>query len=224
MPSGTQTVCLIMDAIDHNKFRYPRSKQVMSSKEFSSFIRPAMDLTAVLCHGHLVLLCLSEPFVPKNSSWCSELLCHTLHQLPIDLRSAEIFLQADNTSRECKNNSLTRLCGLLTGLHRVKRMEMRFLMTGHSHDDVDQYFSAVSNHLEQNSEVHTPQEFISVLDRWMSNRSIRPNEPKRFVYKVDQCRDWIPDLAFIKFPVFMADPNQALLFFLQFRVILQPSF
>ena len=191
-PTGHKSICIITDAIDHNKFRYPRSK-IFTSKEFSSYIRPTMDCTAVLAHGHHLLLALSEPWVPKDSSWCCELLLHSLHRLSCsgcDLRATEILLQSDNCSRECKNNSLVRLAGILTGLHMVRRFEMRFLMTGHSHEDVDQFFSQMSNLLESHSELHTPLDFVRVLQQWLSNPDVRPHERTRFVRKVDQVRAW----------------------------------
>lgn len=136
--------------------------------------------------------------MPKNSSWCSELLLHTLHRCgeQCDVRNAEILLQSDNTSREVKNNTLTRVSALLVGLHRVRRLEMRFLVSGHSHEDIDQVFSQISNLLEQHAELHTPSAFVQCLERWLSDQSVRPNERYRSVRMVDQVRDWILGYSF----------------------------
>lgn len=106
-PSGNKKLSVITDAIDRTKFKYPRSK-VFGWKEFSGVVRPSMDFSAMISHGHCLLFALSEPWVKKDSSWCSELLCHSLNLLSargLDLRSTEVCLQADNTSRECKNNT-----------------------------------------------------------------------------------------------------------------------
>ena len=190
-PSGTRKLCIVTDAIDHNKFRYPRSR-IFVSKEFSSTVRPAMDMTCVLCHGHHLMLALSEPFVPKNSSWCTELLSHMLHKLgsSLDVRQCEVHIQSDNCSRETKNNTLTRWAALLTSTHRVKRIQLDFLMTGHSHEDIDQFFSMVSNKIEASPEVHCPSDFVRLLEGWLSDASIREHEPFRSVLKIDRVRDW----------------------------------
>ncbi len=190
-PSGDNTLCIITDGIDHNKFRYPRSK-VFCSKEFSGYVRPTMDMTACICHGRYLLLALSEPWVPKDSSWCNELLLHTLHRVgtQCDLRTSEVIIQSDNCSREVKNNTTTRMVGLLVGLHRIKRCELRFLMTGHSHEDVDAFFSNVANLIESHQELHTPDSFIRLLQTWLADKSIRPHEHVREVTRVDHVRDW----------------------------------
>ena len=77
----------------------------MTGKDFAALPRPAMDVHGVLAHGYGVLLALSEPFTPKDSSWCADLLIHTIHRVASqghDVRNMEIFIQADNTSREVK--------------------------------------------------------------------------------------------------------------------------
>lgn len=191
LPTGKSSICIVTDAIDHSKFRFPRSR-VFASKEFDRFVRPTLDVTACIAHGRFFLLALSEPHVPKNSSWCSELLLHTLHRCgeQCDIRNAEILLQSDNSSRETKNNTLTRVVALLVGLHRVRRVEMRFLLSGHSHEDIDQVFSQISNLLEQHPELHTPAAMVQCLERWLADQSVRPHERYRTVQMVDQFRDW----------------------------------
>ena len=143
LPWGGFNLTVILDGVDHSKFRYPRSA-IFRSKEFSTMSRPAMDVHGVLAHGHGAYLALSEPFTPKDSSWCCELLLHTLHRMrtirSLDLRLFELCVQSDNTSREYKNNTVLRAIGLLTGLHKIKRGELRCLMTAHSHEDVDAFF------------------------------------------------------------------------------------
>ena len=48
----------------------------------------------------------------------------------------------------------------------------------------------MSSMLERHSELHTPRDFVVALERWMSDRSIRPHEPKRVVKLVGRVRDW----------------------------------
>ena len=188
------SVCLITDAMDHTKFRFPRTL-LASSKEFSGFIRPCLDMSAVLCHGHHVVLAASLPYLKKDASWCCDLICHSLHLLSskMDLRGVEVLVQSDNTSREVKNNVATRLMGMLVGCHKLKRMELRCLASGHSHEDVDQYFSCISSEIERHQELATPTDFVEMLQRFHdegAGKSIRPNEPLRISCLVGATRDW----------------------------------
>ena len=190
LPSGKCSISLITDGMDHSKFRFPRSK-IFQSKELSGFLRPCLDASAVIAHGHSLNLYISEPYVRKDSSWCTEILSHSLHTLQVDLRQAELLIQSDNCCRETKNNTLMRWASLLTALHRVARIEFRFLSTGHSHEDVDQFFSSLSNMLERHSELPTPNSFVDALSTWLMDGSVRPHEPVRCTRKVDSVRDWL---------------------------------
>ena len=74
------SVCFITDGMDKSKFRFPRTL-LASSKEFSAFLRPCLDMSAVICHGHHVILAASLPYLKKDASWCCDLVCHSLHLL-----------------------------------------------------------------------------------------------------------------------------------------------
>ena len=190
--SGHHTLTIILDGIDHSKFRYPRSK-CMASSEFAALPRPAMDVRGVIAHGFGVFLALSEPFTPKDSSWCSDLLMNTLHRAAAagrDLRATEILVQADNTSREVKNNTLTRLGGVLVGSHKVHRLELRFLLKGHSHEDIDQFFSVLSSLIASHAELHTPDDFLQMLNSYLEKEEVRPHESQKAAYMVHSIRDW----------------------------------
>lgn len=68
---------------------------------------------------------------------------------------------------------------------------MRFLESGHSHEDIDQYLSSLSAWLERQQELHTPQEFAESLRHYNSFPGTRPYETRSFVYNISQVRDWI---------------------------------
>ena len=99
--------------------------------------------------------------------------------------------QSDNTSREVKNNVTARLFGTLVGLHKVKRMELRCLASGHSHEDVDQYFSAIGSEIERHQELATPDCFVQLLQAFHDREGgIRVHEPLRICQLVGATRDW----------------------------------
>lgn len=129
LPNGTQLVQLIIDGLDHSKTKVPRLPCLVS-KDYSSFNRPTLDLTRCLAHLFAVYLFPSLPFVPKDSNLMSDVLMHVLHSLAeggLDLRSVDLRLQSDNTSRECKNNCVLRCAAGLVGLSRVKRFQLQNL-------------------------------------------------------------------------------------------------
>ena len=98
MQSGSRFICLILDGMDKSKFRMPRSL-AMASKEFQTFARPALDVHAIIGHGHGTGVFLSDPMIPKDSSWCLDLLFGMLNKIGerIDLRFLKLAIQCDNT-------------------------------------------------------------------------------------------------------------------------------
>ena len=195
LSTGWRTYCVIIDGLDHNKFRLPRS-QIFSSKEFSAVPRPVMDCTGIIIHGVAAYAILSEMMTPKDNSWHVELLYHVLHRLcqqGHDMRQAELILQTDNTSRECKNSTMLRSLALAVGLHRLKRAEYRNLMAAHSHEDIDQWFSMITADLEASPELHVPADFVDLLNRHLAKSSNRPYEvDDREAFLHDTVRDWNP--------------------------------
>ena len=191
LPSGLQSIVCIVDSMDHSKYRWPRSN-AMVSKEFASFNRPHLDVTGLLLHGHGAFLAASEGWVAKEASWTIDLVAHATHLLSanVDLRSAELIIQADNCTKEVKNNSFCRYLSLLVATRRLRRAELRFLQTGHSHEDIDAFFGQLTSYLEGQREIETPPDMIDALQRFLDRPECRPNEPLKKAFKVDQVRDW----------------------------------
>lgn len=144
---GNRTLTMIVDSMDRSKWVVPRSA-ALQSKSFSSLIRPVLDCTGMIVHGHYVGIAFAEPHVIKGSDWSCELVVAVLEKLTqsgLDLRSFDLRLHADNCTKELKNNSLCRLLGLLVARGRVRRASLECLQTGHSHEDVDQFFHCLEH-------------------------------------------------------------------------------
>ena len=191
-PDGTLRVTCIVDAMDHCKYRFPRSP-IFCSKEFANYIRPTLDATCLICHGHSILVFLSPPHIPKDSSFSVEVLVHGLHMLAdvgIDARRVSLHLQADNTSREVKNNSMLRAVGALVAARRLANAKVCHLRSGHSHEDIDQFFSTLTALLETKPVAETPYDYKTILDDFFKDPTVRPLEGMRRVYVVQAVRDW----------------------------------
>ena len=194
LPSGLPTLCVIVDGMDHSKYRVPRA-QVFDSKEFGNHIRPTLDLTTAIAHGKGIVCALGDVRTRKDSSWSAEVVLHTLHQFAAhqDLRNFEVVIEADNTPRECKNNTLTRLMAFLCGSHRCRRAQLQFLQSGHSHEDIDQFFSVLSNLVERTKILETAECFRTLIEKFLKDPEQRPEEQMfREVRRVSHVRAW-PD-------------------------------
>ena len=72
-----------------------------------------------------------------------------LHNILLDLEQEKqlgevLFLQLDNTASENRNNTMLQYCALLVQTGVFRKVEIHFLMVGHTHEDVDQMFSRIS--------------------------------------------------------------------------------
>ena len=194
-PDGSRLLALTIDSIDHSKFAVPRSPS-MSSKAFGQFIRPCLGVTMAICHGHCALVFVSEPHLSHDSSWTAELIAITLNVLAkefsyIDYRSAHLSLHGDNSTKELKNNSVLRMLSATVSSRRLKSASLNTLMSGHSHEDIDQSFSSLAAWIHSQGDLHTTNQFVDSIQAWLDQPQIRPDEPFKKVYRIDQVRAWI---------------------------------
>ena len=187
-------ICIIQDGLDQAKVSLPRSSW-MYSKEFSAFKahRPKLHLTLTLVHGFFLLFTLSLPDTMKDSNASLETICYALHLLQtkhgVHLPGCSLSIQADNACREIKNNPFFRWAALQTSSGNLKNVSVRFLRSGHSHEDVDQIFGRLAMHYSKLSKAETPQDFEDST-RLFARDVLRPHELGRYVVTMAQTRDW----------------------------------
>ena len=189
---GEATTTCILDSMDHSKWSLPRSAN-LEAKKFNAMVRPHLECTAIILHGHMVAIAFAESHVVKGANYTCELLMFALNKLTlsgVDLREYELVTQYDNCSKEGKNNSVCRLMAYLTATRAIRNARMHFCMSGHSHEDIDQFFSLLGAFLGTQPELHDATEFIQALQKYMSNPSVRCHEKMREVIKIDAVRDW----------------------------------
>lgn len=188
-----QLLSCILDSMDMAKYAWPKS-HIMNAKEFASWARPRMACTTLLVHGHLSLTVLTHHCISTNSSRTAEILSHGMsklaHERRIDFRQIVLHIQADNCSKECKNNCLLRHCAWQVALRRLKATQISFLISGHSHEDIDSLFSNLRAWLSQFPELPTPESFRDCLEKYFSDRKHRPDETLRDIIRMNRFRDW----------------------------------
>ena len=200
---GEKCICLILDSMDHSKWSIPRSSS-LKAKCFSGLNRPHLDCTGVIIHGHLVGVYFAEPSVVKGGSWTADIIAHVLSKLVasgIDLRAYHCHIQSDNCSKERKNNVIARMLSLLVSKRRVLSASMQNCITGHSHEDIDQFFSLLGSFLQTQAELHDPSQFLNAVRTYLANPAVRHREQLREVVRLDQCRDWNPAIVILSQPL-----------------------
>ena len=59
-----------------------------------------------------------------------------------------LYLQLDNSAKDNKNRFLMAFCSLLTAKEIFKEVQVAFLVVGHTHEDIDAYFSYLSKKIK----------------------------------------------------------------------------
>ena len=189
---GGTEITLICDGMDQSKFSVPRSGR-MRAKLFDGFARPRLHVSGLICHGHFILMAVSEPDLKKDSNTSIEIIAHAIERLRMrGVRLSEVHLniQADNTCREVKNSMLLRFAASQISCGNLLSIKASFLRTGHSHGDIDQVFGSLAQYLVRVRTAQTSAEVTEHIQQFL-NKLPRPHEQERIAIKLDQTRDWI---------------------------------
>ena len=85
---------------------------------------------------------------------------------------------------------------------KIKRAEIRTLMSGHTHEDVDSLFSNIASVLKQSGQrLHTPHDYLNVVRQYLNRDDVRPTEMHSEVVLLDQVRDWSHGLVCLELVV-----------------------
>lgn len=189
------TLVVICDSMDAAKFSWPKDA-ALKAKEYNRFIAPKLTTTACIVHGHDILVGMSLPGVAADSSRTIELLARALERCRErgqNLCETEVLIQGDNGPKEIKNNGVVRYLSMMIAHKKIKRAEVRTLMTGHTHEDIDALFANFASVLKCGGHrLHTPMDYIQVIQGYLNRDDVRPTEPSSEVVLVDQVRDWCP--------------------------------
>ena len=106
----------------------------------------------------------------------------------------ELNLQFDNASGDGKNNTVFAFAAYLVKIGLFKRVNVNFMIVGHTHDKCDQYFSRVSTYLETHS-AKTPSAFAKAL----ADAHEKPCKPMVFwVHQTVAFKDYLLDKSIWK--------------------------
>ena len=121
------TLSMIVDGMDQAKHAYPKG-EALSAKEFSAWVRPRLQATTVIAHGHGILVGLSPQYTSSSGSRTVELIAYMMTKQLQYIHWPNVFLrlEADNCSKEIKHQTSLRMMASMICLHRLRGCEMNF--------------------------------------------------------------------------------------------------
>ena len=123
--------------LPHTHLRTHRSDQVPKVK---------MHLIGAIAHGRNTYAFTCPPHIAQGHN----ITIQVLHDVLVDIKQREqglpphVHIQLDNTTKQNKGKGLLAYLGFLVQQGVVKRAFCNYLPVGHTHEDIDQFFSRVS--------------------------------------------------------------------------------
>jgi hypothetical protein len=149
-------VSITIDAADQADFHLPHWAE--HDKDEASAFKVKTHVVGALMHGHAPKAfisgnqCKQGHNVTIQAFW--ECLV-TLHKGKYGIPPT-IFLQLDNTTKQNKGKYLVAFCELLVSLKVCKEIKINFLPVGHTHEDIDQFFSRLAILLRRTDALSLP--------------------------------------------------------------------
>lgn len=148
MQQPRRYLSIIIDGMDHQKLSVPHYTGWRKPKSLHT-VQP-VGLTSVKIHTptpqiHHYMDVLQYPHDPNLTM---NVLLHSISRIGNHLPPT-LFIQLDNCYRENKNYSFLGVCALLVYRRHVQDIQINFCLTGHTHEDIDQVFSVISDKLKR---------------------------------------------------------------------------
>ena len=151
-PNGPQQ-CLscIIDGADQSSYGLPY--HFVTTHATQGAWKVKTHLMGVLAHGRQAYgyTCID------NVKHGNNLTIQCLHQLLVDTWEREgqlpptLYVQLDNTSKQCKGRYVLGFLGCLVEWGVFTEVVLSFLPVGHTHEDIDQFFSCVARYLRKHN-------------------------------------------------------------------------
>ena len=148
-----QLLKLTVDGMDQAKFKVPRN--MASSKLWESAWRPQLHVVGVIVWGWLEIYFIMDPDMKKDSNMECTVIARSLDILKARLdrqghhAPEDLLVNADNTTREGKNQHFCTFMAYLTGNGAQTCSQTDYLKVGHTHNEQDQRFSSMASCLSR---------------------------------------------------------------------------
>jgi hypothetical protein len=167
--SGEEHLSIILDKWDSAKTTVPfwaREPSFLGAQEKHQMLQ--QHVLGVIVHGqpHTYYLYTFNDNLKGDANMNIEGIRRTLlKHLEGGRRMPRIlYVQADNAS-DNKNFAMIAFLAVLVFHDYVEEVQLSFLLVGHTHEDIDQFFSVLTKHLVNLKVVKTPQAFQTEIER-----------------------------------------------------------
>ena len=166
---------LIIDGADQGAYALPYFHE--SCKESIAVYKAHVHMYGILSHGRTPQVVTVLPTVKQGSNATIDCLFRALVRTKRMEGSLPpvIFLQLDNTTKQCKNSHLLAFAAYLVHFGVVREVVLSFLPVGHTHEDIDQLFACFSKWLKAHSAASRPKLEAAMMQAYTSTggKSVR---------------------------------------------------
>lgn len=176
---------VIIDGMDQHCTALPQLHPTPKALNHTSQLNT--HITGAIVHGRGQHTYIDFKEYPHDSNLTINIILNILIRYK-DSPPPTLYLQLDNTARENKNRHVFAFLSLLVELNIFKKIKVGFLMVGHTHEDVDQFFSRISTHLKKNSITTFPKLLKAIPASFQRSDSMTTAQRITHIFDV---RDWL---------------------------------
>ena len=183
---GVRPKCasFILDGLDQNKTHLPHV--LGHSKAFDERYPVKLHIIGAIVHGYKNYCFVTvRQLTKENTNLNIEVIRRILLDLPC--LPKKLYIQADNGGAQ-KTFAMMQFLSWLVGAGYLEEVEIHYLLVGHTHEDIDQYFSTLSRRLDRRSAL-TYEEFVEVLRSAHRDAKWKPNV--RVIFTVFDYKKWM---------------------------------
>ena len=200
--ANMNVLCIIIDGMDQCKTAWPQYPFHRKPAVLENLTRPRVILSAVLCHGWCSNIFLMEDSLFHGASSFCELLSRSFDKVAEIAKKTgrpfpqHLVVQCDNTSAQNKNSLVGVFMANLVSEGKFLTATVNFLTVGHTHEDVDHYFSVILSTVLRPHRFELPEDLAQLLREKM--RSFTLSKSEELFVEVSHVRDfdaWLKPLG-----------------------------
>lgn len=165
---------IIIDGADQSDHDLPHIYQKCKASSEATKLR--MHVIGAIVHGSATYAYTSPAHVAQGHNVTIQALWDTMvHEKRKRGRlPGTLYLQLDNTTKQCKGRYLNGFLAVLVNAGVFKKVVVSFLPVGHTHEDIDQFFSRISVALRSNDALSRDQLAKVIEGAFRSKNGNRP--------------------------------------------------
>ena len=164
---------VIIDGADQSDHQLPHSAHRSHATDAAWKLK--LHLLGVLVHGRGQYVYTCPGHIAQGNNVTIQALWDTIVQVHLNEGKLpnHLLLQLDNTTKSCKGRYVLAFLALLVEYGIFKRVTLSFLPVGHTHEDIDQFFSCIAKILRQ-SDAHSRIALARCVKKSFSKWGVEP--------------------------------------------------